>query len=170
FSMYIFFFQAEDGIRAFHVTGVQTCALPIWAKPVHWCFDCGSALAEAEIEYADKVSLAVDIAYPARHPAKLATAFGTVLEDGVEVAMPIWTTTPWTLPASLAISVGAAIDYVLVEGPARADGSRRWLVLAETLAAAALARYGVEDVVVHGHAKGVELDGLVVQHPFYADR
>src|SRR5690606_30079932 len=135
------------------------------AKPVHWCFDCGSALAEAEIEYADKVSPAVDVAYAAMSAEKFATKFGAVADVDVQVAVPIWTTTPWTLPASLAISVGPAIDYVLVEGPARADGGRRWLVLAEALAAAALARYGVEDVVVHGHAKGVELDGLVVQHP-----
>ncbi|RYE73270.1 MAG: isoleucine--tRNA ligase, partial [Oxalobacteraceae bacterium] len=63
-------------------------------KPVHWCFDCGSALAEAEIEYADKVSPTVDIAYPARDPAAVAAAFGAGLPAGVGVAVPIWTTTP----------------------------------------------------------------------------
>ncbi|QOW18821.1 isoleucine--tRNA ligase [Lysobacter ciconiae] len=140
------------------------------SKPVHWCFDCGSALAEAEIEYADKVSPAVDVAYTALSAEKFATRFGAVADADVQVAVPIWTTTPWTLPASLAISVGPAIDYVLVEGPARADGGRRWLVLAETLAAAALARYGVDEVIVHGHAKGEDLESLVVQHPFYAER
>ncbi|KAB8183290.1 class I tRNA ligase family protein, partial [Lysobacter maris] len=75
-------------------------------KPVHWCFDCGSALAEAEIEYQDKVSPAIDVAYAARDPQAIARAFGVALPEGVEVAMPIWTTTPWTLPASLAVSVG----------------------------------------------------------------
>lgn len=140
------------------------------SKPVHWCFDCGSALAEAEIEYADKVSPAVDVAYTALSAEKFATRFGAVADTDVQVAVPIWTTTPWTLPASLAISVGPAIDYVLVEGPARVDGGRRWLVLAETLAAAALARYGVDEVIVHGHAKGEDLESLVVQHPFYAER
>ncbi|QOY62023.1 isoleucine--tRNA ligase [Lysobacter sp. H21R4] len=140
------------------------------SKPVHWCFDCGSALAEAEIEYADKVSPAVDVAYTALSAEKFATRFGAVADDDVQMAVPIWTTTPWTLPASLAISVGPAIDYVLVEGPARVDGGRRWLVLAETLAAAALARYGVDEVIVHGHAKGEDLESLVVQHPFYAER
>ncbi len=140
------------------------------SKPVHWCFDCGSALAEAEIEYADKVSPAVDVAYTALSAEKFATRFGAVADDDVQVAVPIWTTTPWTLPASLAISVGPAIDYVLVEGPARTDGGRRWLVLAETLAASALARYGVDEVIVHGHAKGEDLESLVVQHPFYAER
>ncbi|WP_017169897.1 isoleucine--tRNA ligase [Xanthomonas phaseoli] len=134
-------------------------------KPVHWCFDCGSALAEAEIEYADKVSPTVDIAYPARDPGAVAAAFGA----SVGVAVPIWTTTPWTLPASLAVSLGAELDYVLVEGPAD-RGQPRWLVVAEALAAKALARYGVGEVVVHGHAKGAALEQMLLNHPFYAER
>lgn len=138
-------------------------------KPVHWCFDCGSALAEAEIEYADKVSPTVDIAYPARDPAAVAAAFGASLPAGVGVAVPIWTTTPWTLPASLAVSLGAELDYVLVEGPAD-RGQPRWLVIAEALAAKALARYGVGEVVVHGHAKGAALEHMLLNHPFYAER
>ena len=140
------------------------------AKPVHWCFDCGSALAEAEIEYADKVSPAVDVAYPAKSDKSLASAFGVALPEGVHIDMPIWTTTPWTLPASFAVSVGPALDYVLAEGPASATGHRRWLVLAEALAASSLARYGVEEVVVHGRAKGAELEHLVLRHPLFADR
>nr|WP_244663998.1 isoleucine--tRNA ligase [Xanthomonas phaseoli] len=138
-------------------------------KPVHWCFDCGSALAEAEIEYADKVSPTVDIAYPARDPGAVAAAFGARLPAGVGVAVPIWTTTPWTLPASLAVSLGAELDYVLVEGPAD-RGQPRWLVVAEALAAKALARYGVGEVVVHGHAKGAALEQMLLNHPFYAER
>lgn len=138
-------------------------------KPVHWCFDCGSALAEAEIEYADKVSPTVDIAYPARDPGAVAAAFGASLSAGVGVAVPIWTTTPWTLPASLAVSLGAELDYVLVEGPAD-RGQPRWLVIAEALAAKALARYGVGEVVVHGHAKGAALEQMLLNHPFYAER
>ncbi|MFT4248591.1 MAG: isoleucine--tRNA ligase [Pseudomonas sp.] len=138
-------------------------------KPVHWCFDCGSALAEAEIEYADKLSPTVDIGYPARDGAALAAKFGAALPEGVEVAVPIWTTTPWTLPASLAVTLGAELDYVLVEGPAR-NGAPRWVVLAEALAAKALQRYGVVDVVVHGHAKGAALEGLLLAHPAYAER
>ncbi|NIJ99672.1 isoleucyl-tRNA synthetase [Xanthomonas arboricola] len=138
-------------------------------KPVHWCFDCGSALAEAEIEYADKVSPTVDIAYPARDPGAVAAAFGATLPAGVSVAVPIWTTTPWTLPASLAVSLGAELDYVLVEGPAD-RGQPRWLVIAEALAAKALSRYGVDEVVVHGRAKGAALDQMRLNHPFYAER
>jgi isoleucyl-tRNA synthetase len=138
-------------------------------KPVYWCFDCGSALAEAEIEYQDKVSPAVDVAYTARNPQAVTRAFGSELPEDVDVAVPIWTTTPWTLPASLAISLGETLDYVLVEGPAHA-GRRRWLVVAEALAAKALQRYGVQEVVVHGHAQGEKLEGMLFAHPFYAER
>ena len=139
------------------------------AKPVHWCFDCGSALAEAEIEYQDKVSPAIDVAYAARDGKALAARFGVDLPEGVEVAVPIWTTTPWTLPASLAVSLGADIDYVLVEGPSH-NGARRWLVLASALAARSLARYGVEELVSHGQARGSALENQVLAHPFYPQR
>ena len=145
-------------------------------KPVHWCFDCGSALAEAEIEYADKRSPAIDVAYPAQDPAALAAAFGVELPEGTEVAVPIWTTTPWTLPASLAVALGAELEYVLVEGPpvgaatAANAGTRRWLVLAEPLAADALRRYGVHEVIVHGRAMGAPLEGALLRHPFWLAR
>ncbi|MCD9031577.1 isoleucine--tRNA ligase [Luteimonas sp. Y-2-2-4F] len=138
-------------------------------KPVHWCFDCQSALAEAEIEYQDKRSPAVDVAYLAIEPATLAGRFGAALEDGAQVAVPIWTTTPWTLPASLAVSVGPEIDYVLVEGPAR-DGRPQWLVVAEALAGKVLARYGVDEVRVLGRERGAALEGLRLRHPFYGER
>jgi isoleucyl-tRNA synthetase len=138
-------------------------------KPVHWCFDCGSALAEAEIEYADKQSPAVDVAYAARDPHALAAKFGVGLDGDVEVAVPIWTTTPWTLPASLAVSLGPDLEYALVEGPAR-DGKRRLLVLAEALAAKALKRYGIDEPVVLGRAHGAALENLILAHPFYAER
>jgi isoleucyl-tRNA synthetase len=139
------------------------------AKPVHWCFDCGSALAEAEIEYQDKVSPAVDVAYTVRDAKALAAAFDVTVPEGVEVAVPIWTTTPWTIPASLAVSLGPDLDYVLVEGPAH-NGQRRWLVVAEALAARALQRYGVDDLVAHAHAKGSVLEGVGLKHPFYDER
>lgn len=139
------------------------------AKPVHWCFDCGSALAEAEIEYQDKTSPAIDVAYVARDSAQLAARFGATLPADVEVAVPIWTTTPWTLPASLAVSLGADIDYVLAEGPAH-NGKRRWLVLAAALAERSLQRYGVDGLVEHGHATGAALENLLLAHPFYPTR
>ncbi|TAM93364.1 MAG: isoleucine--tRNA ligase, partial [Rhodanobacteraceae bacterium] len=128
-------------------------------KPVHWCFDCGSALAEAEIEYQDKQSPAIDVAYDALDPKALAAKFGAAIDDATIVAVPIWTTTPWTLPASMAVTLGPELDYVLAEGPAR--GSRRvLLVLADALVDKALARYGVDHVKVVGRAKGAALENL----------
>lgn len=138
-------------------------------KPVHWCFDCQSALAEAEIEYADRTSPAVDVAYQALDPAAVAAAFGATIDAGTAVAVPIWTTTPWTLPASLAVSLGAELEYVLVEGPSR-GGSPQLLVLAEELAEAALRRYGVESMQVLGRAKGQALENMALRHPFYPER
>ncbi|KAF1696090.1 isoleucine--tRNA ligase [Pseudoxanthomonas koreensis] len=138
-------------------------------KPVHWCFDCGSALAEAEIEYQDKVSPAVDVAYAARDAQAVGKAFGVDVPADVEVAIPIWTTTPWTLPASLAVSLGPDLEYALVEGPAH-DGRRRWLVLADALAERALQRYGVAGVTVHGRVQGAALEHLLFAHPFYDGR
>ena len=135
-------------------------------KPVHWCFDCGSALAEAEIEYADKTSPAVDVAYTALDQDAFAKLFGLQQAPG-EIAIPIWTTTPWTLPASMAVTLGPDIDYVLVRGPAL--GGRQYvLVLAEALAEEALQRYGVESVEILGRAQGSELEHQQLQHPFYA--
>ena len=163
-----FHFEANE-IRALAKV-VENGHLLRGVKPVYWCFDCGSALAEAEIEYQDKTSPAVDVAYAARNPQQVSRAFGSELPEGVEVAIPIWTTTPWTLPASLAISLGPELEYVLVEGPAKADGGRRWLVLAEALAGKALARYGVEAVNILGRALGEKLEGLLFAHPFYAER
>jgi isoleucyl-tRNA synthetase len=140
-------------------------------KPVHWCFDCGSALAEAEIEYVDKVSPAIDVAYDAFDPNALAAKFGATIDDGDIVAVPIWTTTPWTLPASVAVTLGPELEYVLVEGPAR-DGRRVLLVIADALAPAALARYGVADGKFLGRAKGADLALLpsALKHPFYDTR
>src|SRR5262249_61763268 len=100
----------------------------------YWCFDCGSALAEAEIEYHDKQSPAIDVAYDAIDPKALADKFGVAIGDGDIVAVPIWTTTPWTLPASIAVTLGPELEYVLVEGPSP-NCERVLLVLADALAA-----------------------------------
>ncbi|HZX92813.1 MAG TPA: class I tRNA ligase family protein, partial [Rudaea sp.] len=157
-------------------------------KPVHWCFDCGSALAEAEIEYQDKTSPAVDVAYDAIDPAALAAKFGVQAGAGDIVAVPIWTTTPWTLPASIAVTLGAELDYVLIEGPPR-GGKRLLLVVAEALLEKIGKRYNVENAAVLGRAKGAALASLpplagegaeggrgqgvpagssMLRHPFYA--
>ncbi len=135
-------------------------------KPVYWCFDCSSALAEAEIEYHDKSSPAIDVAYDAVDPKAVVSKFGVTIGPDDIVAVPIWTTTPWTLPASLAVTLGADLDYVLVEGPQR-SGKRQVLVLARPLAERALKRYGIEHATVLGETKGAALELLKVRHPFY---
>ncbi|MCE5232207.1 MAG: isoleucine--tRNA ligase [Mizugakiibacter sp.] len=144
-------------------------------KPVYWCFDCGSALAEAEIEYQDKGSTAIDVAYDAIDPRALAAEFGVTIGDDDIVAVPIWTTTPWSLPGSVAVAIGAELEYQLVEGPARA-GRRVFLVIAAPLVEAAVERYrgfaqGAEStpfVTGHHAVRGAVLEGLRLRHPFYA--
>jgi isoleucyl-tRNA synthetase len=126
-------------------------------KPVHWCLDCGSSLAEAEVEYEDKQSLAIDVRFLAAEAAELNRRFG--LAGNEPAGFVIWTTTPWTLPANQAISAHAELDYVLAQ-----FGEQR-LVLAEGLLEAAGKRYGAEPRVL-GRAKGAALEGLKAQHPF----
>jgi isoleucyl-tRNA synthetase len=128
-------------------------------KPVYWCFDCGSALAEAEIEYQDKNSTTVDVAYDALDPHALAGKFGVTVGEGDIVSVPIWTTTPWSLPGSVAVTLGPDIDYVLIDGPKR-DGKRVLLVVAEALLEKVSVRYGIENPLVHGRIKGAGLESL----------
>jgi len=136
-------------------------------KPVNWCFDCGSALAEAEIEYKDKTSPAVDVLFRAVDTQALLRAFGV---DGVDgnVGIPIWTTTPWTLPANEAVALNADLDYVLVSG--LWQGQRIATVLADSLQQAVAARIGLTDIEVLGSCKGSALEHLLLQHPFYDHR
>lgn len=135
------------------------------AKPVYWCFDCGSALAEAEIEYAERTSPAVDVAYDAVDPVSFGALFGIASGDAV-ISVPIWTTTPWTLPASQAVSLGGEIEYALVEGPLR-NGKPLLLVVASALVEKTLARYGVEGVNVLARVQGAVLENQSLRHPFY---
>ncbi|QSX32782.1 isoleucine--tRNA ligase [Shewanella avicenniae] len=132
-------------------------------KPVHWCTDCGSALAEAEVEYEDKTSPAIDVAFVAVDSAKVAAAFG--IADVSDIAMVIWTTTPWTLPANRALCVSGDLDYVLVE--LQLEAGVKHLVLAEALWEDCVKRYGATDAKVLGRAKGDTLELMQFQHPFY---
>ncbi len=129
-------------------------------KPVNWCLDCGSALAEAEVEYEDKSSPAIDVAFEVHdnHAAKLAAAFGLSHLRGPAFAV-IWTTTPWTLPANEAVSVHPELTYDLIETEKGA------LILVRELAEAALKRYGLEGTVV-GSCPGLALDQVLLKHPF----
>ena len=126
-------------------------------KPVHWCLDCGSSLAEAEVEYQDKTSPAIDVKFPAADPADLAKRFGVASADNAHFV--IWTTTPWTLPANQAIAVHAELQYALVRC------GEELLVLAEELVEAVCERLGQTGEVL-ATATGEVLAGAQAQHPF----
>ena len=126
-------------------------------KPVYWCFDCHSSLAEFEIEYADKKSQTVDVAFLCAEPERLAGAFGLPPLAKQAFAV-IWTTTAWTIPANQALNVGPSIEYSLV------DTERGVLLLASALVESCLARYGVDGTVLATTA-GSELEGIKFRHP-----
>ncbi len=131
-------------------------------KPVNWCFDCGSALAEAEVEYEDRQDAAIDVAFPIDDAdrGRLAAAFGLpALPSGPALAV-IWTTTPWTIPSNQALNVHPEFAYALVET------ARGHLVLAVDLVAPCLARYGLEGRTV-ATAAGRALERIRFRHPFY---
>lgn len=129
------------------------------AKPVHWCADCGSALAEAEVEYYDKTSPAIDVAFRAVDAAAVLAKFGVSQAEG-PVSLVIWTTTPWTLPANRAIALNAEFVYQLVQ----LDGQA--LILAADLVEGVMKRYGIANWTVLGSCKGGELELLRFEHPF----
>ena len=127
-------------------------------KPVNWCIECGSALAEAEVEYEDKTSSAIDVAFAAADPDAVAKAFDAERSNAPILAV-IWTTTPWTLPGNRAIAAHPDFVYELV---ATEKGA---LILAADLRAACLERYGLTARRVLGRASGVALEGLLFRHP-----
>ncbi len=129
-------------------------------KPVHWCTACGSALAEAEVEYADKVSPAIDVKFKIINNDKLASAFEVESINHDTFAI-IWTTTPWTLPANQAIAVHNNLNYSLVV----LDGTS--IILAESLVEPTLKRYAIEDAKVIATTTGEKLVNIVAEHPFY---
>ncbi|HRH81126.1 MAG TPA: isoleucine--tRNA ligase [Thiobacillaceae bacterium] len=131
------------------------------AKPVHWCVDCGSALAEAEVEYEDKTSPAIDVAFPVADCADLAARLGLGKAADCPAYAVIWTTTPWTLPANQAVAVHPDFVYDLIRT------EKGILILARDLAESAIKRYGFETVETLGQVKGAALEGLKLEHPFY---
>ena len=129
-------------------------------KPVNWCFDCGSALAEAEVEYEDRKDPAVDVGFPFAEADKVAKAFGLkALPDKPGFAV-IWTTTPWTLPANQALNAHPEFSYNLV------DTEKGLLILAADLQEACLARYDLTGTTL-ASCKGVALEQIQFKHPFY---
>ena len=125
-------------------------------KPVYWCFDCGSSLAEFEIEYADKTSHTVDVAFLAAEPDKLAAAVGLPKLDK-DAFVLIWTTTAWTIPANQALNLNPTLEYSLV------DTERGLLLLASALVEKCLGRYGLQGTVI-ATTLGEKLAGLNFKH------
>lgn len=129
------------------------------AKPVHWCTDCGSSLAEAEVEYYDKTSPSIDVTFHAADAAAVAAKFGVSNFSGA-ISLVIWTTTPWTLPANRAISLHPDFTYQLVQ----VDG--QCLILAAELVESVMKRAGITEWAVLGSCKGADLELLRFKHPF----
>lgn len=130
-------------------------------KPVNWCFDCGSALAEAEVEYQDRVDPAVDVTFPFAEKDKVAKAFN--LDSAVDGAIAIWTTTPWTLVANQALNVHPELDYVLVKTN-KAATHGQYLILAKDRYEACLDAYGLNGEVI-ATCLGEALEGIAFHHP-----
>jgi isoleucyl-tRNA synthetase len=152
------FSNEADEIRAFKRV-IERGFVYRGLKPVYWCFDCGSSLAEFEIEYQDKKSQTLDVAFAADVPQAVVAAFG-----GGDAAQPIfamiWTTTAWTIPANQALNLNPELDYALVATP------RGQIIVAASLVEKVLARYKLEGSVV-ATAKGEKLGGLNFRHPLY---
>jgi isoleucyl-tRNA synthetase len=129
-------------------------------KPVHWCVDCGSALAEAEVEYEDKISLAIDVRFQVTDEIDLLRRMDLDGDSHGPVSVVIWTTTAWTLPANQAVALNPRLSYVLVQF------ERERLLLAEELLDACLERYQLGNGVIVARADGNSLEGLTLRHPF----
>jgi isoleucyl-tRNA synthetase len=161
-------FEAEQ-LRAFSLI-IKNGHLYKGFKPVHWCLNCRSALAEAEVEYEDKTSPSVYVRFDVLDHADLARRLGISPEEQQALSdeptsIAIWTTTPWTLPANRAVAVHPQYSYSLVEF--ELGGRRERLLLADELIAAVMQALGVTTWVAIAQAKGEALEYLTLKHPFY---
>lgn len=133
-------------------------------KPVHWCLNCRSALAEAEVEYESHVSPSIYVRFAVMDAADLALRFHTT-DSEAPVSLAIWTTTPWTLPANRAVALHPEFEYSLVEFNLGAGKER--LVLASERLATVMPELGLQPADVVAVVKGAALEGLLLRHPFY---
>jgi isoleucyl-tRNA synthetase len=161
-------FEAEQ-LRAFSLI-IKNGHLYKGFKPVHWCLNCRSALAEAEVEYEDKTSPSVYVRFAVLDHADLARRLGISAEEQQALSdeptsIAIWTTTPWTLPANRAVAVHPQFAYSLVEF--ELGGRRERLLLADELVPSVMQALGVTTWVAIAQAKGEALEYLNLQHPFY---
>ncbi|MBC6413940.1 MAG: isoleucine--tRNA ligase [Chromatiales bacterium] len=128
-------------------------------KPVHWCLECASSLAEAEVEYGDKVSTAVDVAFSVQNKDDLNSRLTPEIDSATSVV--IWTTTPWTLPANQAVALHPNLDYAVVN-----NGEQNYIIAAE-LVGQCCARYGWQKTTTLDIVKGKHLEKLMLKHPLY---
>ena len=162
-------FEAEQ-LRAFALI-IKNGHVYKGYKPVHWCLNCRSALAEAEVEYEDKTSPSVYVRFDVVDRVALAERMGLALTDqlalfdDVPTSVAIWTTTPWTLPANRAVAVHPQLDYSLVEFNLGKGDER--LVLATELVKTVMHTLGLPNWTVIAEAKGAALEHLALRHPFY---
>lgn len=129
-------------------------------KPVHWCIDCGSALAEAEVDYEEKTSPSIDVAFKAVHPEEFINCFKVKAQDK-PLIVPIWTTTPWTLPANEAVCLNAEIEYSLI------DSNASYFIVATDLVETTMTRYGISHYELCGAVSGKVLEHLKLNHLLY---
>jgi isoleucyl-tRNA synthetase len=137
------------------------------SKPVYWCIDCSSALAEAEVEYEDRDALAIDVRFAVVDPEALLARLHHVegREGKGPLAVAIWTTTPWTLPANQAVAVNPGFEYVVVQ--VETDRGQERLLVAEPLLKDSLARWRIDEYRVIAYGPGADLEGLALRHPFH---
>src|SRR3990167_3104366 len=157
-----FHYEAET-VRAL-ATMVERGHLVRGQKPVHWCIACGSSLAEAEVEYRQKTSHAIDVAFSVEDLAAAKQRADRTASEARQVVIPIWTTTPWTFPANEAVCLHPTVPYAWVEATFR--GVLTAFVIARELVDAVMARYSITDFTVHVGAEGRVWEGLRLQHPF----
>jgi len=160
-------FEAEQ-LRAFSLI-IKNGHLYKGFKPVHWCLNCRSALAEAEVEYEDTTSPSIYVRFAVVDAEDLARRFGLDSSRGaagvIPAAVAIWTTTPWTLPANRAVAVHPQFDYSLIEVDL-GKGLER-LIVATELAEAVMSKLGAASWSAIGQVKGAALEQMLLQHPFY---
>ena len=159
-------FEAEQ-LRAFAII-IKNGHVYKGFKPVHWCLNCRSALAEAEVEYEDITSPSIYVRFEVVDRTDLAARLGlpsNLADADIPTSVAIWTTTPWTLPANQAVAVHPQIDYALVEFDL-GDGRER-LIVANERVEPLMQTLGVGAWTTLAEVKGQVLEHLKLQHPFY---
>ena len=134
-------------------------------KPVYWSVVGGSALAEAEVEYQDKTSYAIDVQFGVTDEKELTKNVASLSGEG-PISIVIWTTTPWTLPSNQAVSLHPELDYLFIQ--CEVENVRQRLLLAEALHETCLQRYGIDSFSIVGKCKGSDLENVTLNHPFYS--